>query len=223
MIKAIFFDAAGILYTRSGPTEDFALSMLQERGFSVEPSSDQMTHQAELRTRANQGNITHLDFWDYFLQIRGIQDSQQRSDFSSEIISFSNNIQPTPGARQTLAELKEKGFLLGIITDTMYPREWKMARLKNAGVDEFIDIVACSTELGVHKPDPAIYSYALKQAGLEKGESIFVGHLGIELDGAHTAGMITVAVYYDPDARADYYCQSITELLTLPILQKVTQ
>ncbi len=33
MIKAIFFDAAGILYTRAGHTEEFALNLLQDGGF----------------------------------------------------------------------------------------------------------------------------------------------------------------------------------------------
>ena len=31
MIKAIFFDAAGILYTRGGHTEEFALNLLKNK------------------------------------------------------------------------------------------------------------------------------------------------------------------------------------------------
>ena len=36
MIKAIFFDAAGILYSRGGHTEEFALTLLQDNGFATE-------------------------------------------------------------------------------------------------------------------------------------------------------------------------------------------
>lgn len=221
MIKAIFFDAAGILYTRSVPTEKFALDLLQKKGFPTEISPDQHFQLLTLKTQASRGLIDHKTYWDHFLIMRGVLDSQLRKDFSSAFINFSNEVQPIPGVRESLMGLKQKGFLLGIITDTMYPVEWKMRRLEKVGVSELIDIVACSTDLGAHKPDPAVYLYALKQANLHKNESAFVGHLSIELNGAQRAGMITIAINHDPEAIADYYCNSISDLLDLPILQRV--
>jgi len=220
MIKAIFFDAAGILYTRSVPTEKFALDLLQKKGFPTEISPVQYSQLLTLKTQASQGLIDHKTYWDHFLLMRGVFDSQLRKDFSSAFINFSNEVQPIPGVRESLMGLKQKGFLLGIITDTMYPVEWKMRRLEKVGVSELIDIVACSTDLGAHKPDPAVYLYALKQANLQKNESAFVGHLSIELNGAQGAGMITIAINHDPEAIADYYCNSILDLLDLPILQR---
>lgn len=218
MIKAIFFDAAGILYTRAGPTEKYALALLESHGFATELSRDQLDHQLALKSQANRSLINHEMYWDKFLQMRGVADLQQRKDLTEAIITYSNDVQPIPGGREALAGLKAHGFRLGIITDTMYPIEWKMRRLEKAGVAEYIDIVACSTDLGVHKPDPAIYSYALHQAQLKPGEAVFVGHLDTELLGAHQAGMITVAITPDPGAIADYYCDTLLDLLTLKIL-----
>lgn len=126
---------------------------------------------------------------------------------------------PTALALSELAVLRERGFNLGIITDTMYPLEWKMKRLKKAGVAEFINIIACSTELGAHKPDPLVYRYAVEQAKLTPADTAFVGHLGSELDGAHQAGMTTIAINYDPGTQADFLCQSIGLLPSLPIFQ----
>ena len=220
MIKAIFFDAAGILYTRSGPTEAYALQILKEEGFAAELTPDQLETQKALRSRANQGAVGHAEYWDAFLSMRGVLDPVQRKDLTDRILEYSNAVLPIPGGREALKGLKLRGFQLGIITDTMYPVEWKMRRLERAGVAEFIDIVACSTDLGVHKPDPAIYSYALQQARLEPDEAAFVGHLGVELQGARKAGMITIAIDQDRDATADYYCRSLADLLTLPILSR---
>ncbi len=218
MIKAIFFDAAGILYTRSGHTEQFALDLLEENGFQRDVSPDQLERQLALKSQANRGLIGHDAYWDAFLEMRGVHNPDQRTSFTKRIVDYSNDVLPVTGAAEALTALKARGLQLGIITDTMYPLEWKMRRLEKAGVAAFIDIVACSTELGVHKPDPAVYSYALRQANLNPGEAIFVGHLGIELDGAHKAGMVTAAIDNDPDANADFFCQSLLELPEIPIL-----
>lgn len=222
MIKAIFFDAAGILYTRSGHTEEFALNLLQKSGFPTEISSDKLEEQLALRSQANEGTVSHDIYWDKFLLLRNVIDNEQRVEFARQIINYSNDIQPVPGAREALSQLKELGLVLGIITDTMYPIEWKIRRLEKAGVAEFIEVVACSTDIGAHKPDPAVYSYAFKQAHLSPQETVFVGHLGIELLGAHCVGMVTVGIDHDEDAEADFYCNSLNELLTLPII-KATQ
>lgn len=218
-IKAIFFDAAGILYTRAGPTEEFAINLLQKTGFSTEIPADLLENQLTLRSRANEGSISHEVYWDKYLSMRNVTDADQRKDFKTQIINYSNDIQPMPGAREALTSLKRSGYLMGIITDTMYPVEWKMRRLEKAGVAEFIDIVSCSTSLGAHKPDPAVYRYAIEQARLTAADTVFVGHLGIELDGAKKAGMTTVAINYDPGTTADYYCQSILDLPNLSIFK----
>lgn len=219
MIKAIFFDAAGILYTRAGSTEAFALSLLNSKGFATDLSLEQSRSLLALRSKANEGTTSHDTYWDQFLLMRGVLDPRQRKDLTTEIIDYSNNVLPMPDGRKALAGLKQQGFLLGIITDTMYPVEWKMRRLEKAGVAEFIDIVACSTDLGAHKPDPAVYSYAIQQAKLTPADTAFVGHAGIELEGARQAGMTTIAINYDAEAKADCYCRSLIDLLTLPTLQ----
>jgi FMN phosphatase YigB (HAD superfamily) len=220
MIKGIFFDAAGILYTRAGPTQEFALNLLQESGFCCEISPEDLKKQIAFHSQASQGCISYETYWDQFLLMRGVFDPQQRKAFTTQFIDYSNDVHPTPGGARALAVLKQRGFLLGIITDTMYPIEWKIRRLEKAGVAEFIDVVTCSTTLGAHKPDPVVYENALMQAHLLPGESAFVGHLGIELHGAHQAGMLTIAINQDPEAKADYFCSSLIDLLTLPILER---
>jgi len=221
MIKGIFFDAAGVLYYRSKHTVDFALKLLQEMGYSQEVSSRDIESLEALRLQVNQGLASHDAYWDLFLSLRGVTDAPQRRQYIGRIVDFSNDVQPVPGVREALAELKSRGYALGVVTDTMYPLEWKKRRLEKVGVAEFIDVIACSTVLGVHKPDPAMYLNAIQQLHLSVPESAFVGHLAVELQGARLAGMATVAVNYDPDAQADYFCESLLDLLSLPIFQSV--
>lgn len=221
-IKGIFFDAAGVLYSRSGHTADFALNLLREEGYRVDIPDQSQSRLDTLRLQANQGLANYRTYWDQYLLLRGVEHPEDRQRMTDRIIDFSNAVQPVPDGPETLAELKKRGFVLGIVTDTMYPLEWKKRRLEKAGVADFIDIIACSTALGVHKPDPAIYQYAIQQLHLSPQETAFVGHLAVELDGARSAGMVTIAVNYDEEVKADFCCTSLAGMLTLPIFQGTT-
>jgi FMN phosphatase YigB (HAD superfamily) len=216
-IRGILFDAAGVFYRRPDSTGRYVASLLEKMGLPAELlAEDQPRHKA-LRSQANQGHLSPDKYWDQRLQMHGVAAAEVRSVLVGKINDYSDQVLPIPGGREALAGLKRRGFLLGIVTDTIYPVERKMRWLNHVGVAEFIDVVACSTVVGAHKPDPAIYLDALRQAQLAPGESAFVGHDTDELDGARRAGMATVAVSYGPGAKADYYVASLVDLLNVPI------
>ena len=219
-IKGIFFDAADVFYYRPVPTDDYALNLLKQGGYATELPAEDHVRQQALRSQANSGHLSPDKYWDQFLLMHGVAAPGQRKALAGQIIAYSNHVLAIPGGKEALAGLKQRGFVLGIVTDTIYPLAWKMRWLHQVGVAEFIDVVACSTVLGVHKPDPAIYLNALQQAHLTPGEAAFVGHDAGELAGAHRAGIATVAVNYDPGTQADYYAQSLVDLLNVPIFKK---
>lgn len=218
-IKGIFFDAADVLYRRPEPTNIYVSNLLKERGLSTELSPQDQGQRQSLRSQAKSGQLGPGEYWDQLLRMYGVADPAERQRLVSRIDDYSDNVLPMPGNREALAGLKERGFVLGIVTDTMHPLERKKRWLDAAGVTEFIDVLACSTVLGAHKPDPAIYMNALQQARLTPGQSAFVGHATSELEGARRAGLATVAVLYEPGARADYYAESLPDLLNVPIFQ----
>jgi epoxide hydrolase-like predicted phosphatase len=64
-----------------------------------------------------------------------------------------------------------------------YPREeW----------DEIFDAVVISGEVGMRKPEPAIYRYAADKLGVEPAECVFVDDLGTNIKGAVGVGMVGV-------------------------------
>ncbi|HEX4655383.1 MAG TPA: HAD family phosphatase [Mycobacteriales bacterium] len=64
-----------------------------------------------------------------------------------------------------------------------YPREeW----------DEIFDAVVISGEVGMRKPEPAIYRYAAEQLEVDPGECVFVDDLGSNVKGAVGVGMVGV-------------------------------
>jgi HAD superfamily hydrolase (TIGR01509 family) len=217
-IRGIFFDAAGVLYQRPESTSVFVSRLLDERGLSLKLSAQDQARQKAMRSAANKGQLSADRYWDQLLVMCGVADSRERQGLLARIDEYSDKILPLPGVREALAALKERGFTLGIVTDTIYPLERKMRWFDALGIAGLIDVISCSTVVGTYKPDPAIYLDALQQAQLTPAESVFVGHDADELDGAHKVGMATVAVYQEPDARADYYAQSLMDLLNVPVL-----
>jgi HAD superfamily hydrolase (TIGR01509 family)/HAD superfamily hydrolase (TIGR01549 family) len=222
VIKGIFFDAAGVFYRRPQPTESYMLSLLMERGFATELSAQDRTCQKALRSQADSGQLGADEYWDRVLELHGVDDSLERSSLLAKIYAHHDNVLAIPGGREAVAQLKRRGFLVGIITDTMHPIERKMQWVDKVGVAEFVDVVTCSTTLGTHKPAPLAYLDALQQAHLSPDEAAFVGHATDELEGAQQVGMTTVAVNYDPGTVADYYAESLLDLLNVPIFASST-
>jgi len=220
VIKGILFDAADVFYERFESTSAFATRLLEQLGFAARVSEQDLARQNELHLRATDGHLTHEAYWDEFLQMRGVTDPAQRKILSKRVAEQANNVIAIPGGRAAMSGLKQRGFVLGIVTDTIYPVEWKMNWLATVGVAEFIDLVSCSSVLGAHKPNPEIYLDALRQARLSPGEAAFVGHDAKELKGARRVGMKTVAVNHPADVQADYCARSLEDLLNVPIFKR---
>ncbi len=219
-IKGIFFDAADVFYARKESTAKYAVRLLHEHSYPTQMSGADAERRKVLVSQASGGHISAEFYWDAVLQMYGVTEAAERAALCEQIVAQADEVYGLPGAVKTAQALKERGFVLSIITDTIYPLARKMRWLEQIGVAEFVDHVACSTELGVHKPDPAIYLGAVRQAGLTVEESAFVGHATDELAGARRVGMKTVAVFYGADAEADYYAESLAGLLEVPIFER---
>jgi len=99
---------------------------------------------------------------------------------------------PVPGAAETIAELRERGFLIGLITvcSEDVPRLWEETAFHG-----LFDAEVFSATCGLRKPDPRIYRLALEQLGVEAEEAVFVGDgANDELGGAERVGMRAIGV-----------------------------
>jgi HAD superfamily hydrolase (TIGR01509 family) len=217
-IRAILFDAHGVLYDRSLSTDAFVAELLARHGYTVAIAAADGPRLKTMKADASCSRVGYEAYWDSFLLARGVRPADQ-APLREAILAQTHQVVPMPGAEQTSRALKQLGLRTGIVTDTMYPLDWKMIWLAQIGVAEYVDAVACSTAVGAHKPDPRIYQHALDRLDVQSGQAMFVGHATHELDGARRLGITTVAVNYDADARADHYLSELTEFLTLPTLR----
>lgn len=214
-VRAILFDAGDILYYR--PQRGRKLkAFLKELGINDKDSHSAEIH--EIMHQAYQGVIDQDQYREAILRIYGVIDSEQIECGKRILDEDDNHVQFFKGVHETLAALKAKGFLLGIVTDTANPVYVKLGWFEMGGIGHVWDSIISSKELGVRKPDPRIYQAALKQLGLSPFQAVFVGHKASELEGACALGMKTVAFNYDNNAKADFYIENFSDLLQVPVV-----
>lgn len=120
-----------------------------------------------------------------------------------------------PFARETLEYLKGK-YPLHLITNGF--KEAVAVKLKTSKLQPYFQSVVISEELGVNKPDPKIFQYALDCARAAKQESVMIGdNPDADIAGASSYGMDTV--YFNCKQSAP--CRSAT--LEISSLKELTQ
>ena len=101
-----------------------------------------------------------------------------------------------------LDSLRERGLKTGIVANA-WPESGRVLRrdAEELGVAERMDVMVFSTDVGVRKPDPAIFLYALEQLGVDPIDALFVGdRLDVDVEGAARVGMTTVqALWFNAD------------------------
>jgi putative hydrolase of the HAD superfamily len=219
-IRALLFDAGDILYHRprkGGKLKEYL------KGLALADENVPAGAKRALARQAFQGQISQDQYWEALLRLYGVT-QPERIDHGKRILEEEeNDIEFFPAVRETLDALKERGFLLGIVTDTANPVHVKLSWLARGGIGDVWDSIISSRELGVCKPDPRIFQAALRQLGLTSEQAAFVGHDASELEGAEALGMSTIAFNCAESARADFHIERFDDLLQVPIVARSNQ
>ncbi len=126
-----------------------------------------------------------------------------------------------PEAEEILQYLKNLGYKIGVIANQSLGTA---ERLEQWNLLQYIDVVAASAELGMAKPDSAIFYKAMELAGCTAEEAVMIGdRLDNDIVPAKKLGMRTVWVkqgfnaYQDtsliePECRPDATIENLVEL-----------
>jgi len=111
--------------------------------------------------------------------------------------------EPMPGAEDALRAVKARGLRSALVSmcapDT--PPRWRASPLAR-----WIDVEVFSCEVGLRKPDPAIYRLACERLGVPPPACLYVGDGSYgELSGARAVGMRVVRLRDPAEREGEFY------------------
>ncbi len=105
-------------------------------------------------------------------------------------------MQIAPKTIETLKRLKNRGYITGVISNTIYPAQLHEVDLCIFGLKPYLDFRIYSSEFGYRKPHPKIFAEGVRQTGLSPEEIVYIGDR-YEMDalGAQKCGLKAVIKY----------------------------
>jgi HAD superfamily hydrolase (TIGR01662 family) len=204
--KVIFFDLGETLVTQNIEDNMVTKNALREIG-PILPKRISAERFFELYREGYKINETirsrhHVEIpiqvWMRQLLERAIDDSPS-DGLVSEAIKITvkaraANAVAFDDAHSTLEHLSRRDVKLGIISNVS-SHEVAMGILDNVKLTQYFDEVVTSASVGIRKPDPGIFRYALMQFRVRPEQAVMVGDSEIhDIGGGYVAGLKTVLV-----------------------------
>jgi len=180
---AVLFDAGGVLLL---PSPELTGPVLAEFGGTSDPDVLVRAHFAGAHAMDRASTVAADADWSAYartyLAVGEVPESarQEGSVRFLEALEATWWRRPMPAAAQTLSALAGRGVPIGIVSNAAGQVEQDLAELGICGVDTpgaaRVSCVVDSSVVGVSKPDPAIFGFALAALGMPASARIaYVG------------------------------------------------
>jgi putative hydrolase of the HAD superfamily len=132
---------------------------------------------------------------------------------------------PREDVKETVIELHRRGYLLGIIANTITETEIP-DYLETDGLTGYFKTVVLSSKVGIRKPNPEIYWEAARRMGVEPKKCVYIGdNPSRDVEGTRAAGYGLFILFYEPatqakepptgDDKPDFTIQKMRDLLDI--------
>lgn len=127
------------------------------------------------------------------------------------------NAKPYRDTIPILNYLKDKGYLIGLVTDTDHYPRMKKYRIRKSGLEKYFDaIIIAGEDVPEIKPSPKPFEKILEILNVKRDDAIMVGDKPFtDIEGAKRAGLKTVLIVrkkWDYNIKPDYTIYRLMEL-----------
>jgi len=207
-LRAVIFDYGRVL---TGPPDPAAYAELMRiTGLSAD-RLDQFYWKD--RNAYDEGKLTGLEFWRQIVRDEGLKLAEPEiAELNLWDARMWTRGDPTIVAWQLA--IKERGLLTAIVSnmgDTVHEHMVRELRWLSR-----FDVLVWSYQLGIAKPDPAIYRYALEKLGTQPAETLFIDDKAENVDAAVALGMKGIVFSDVEKLRTDLVQSGMSRELPLP-------
>jgi HAD superfamily hydrolase (TIGR01509 family) len=197
--KHLALDAMGVIYAEADDGLNLLYPFIVNNG-----GCRDIPEVVRLYSAASLGKLSSAEFWELAGVDPALEDEyllQHR--LSDGLIEFLNSV-------------RARGMQLWCLSNDV--SEWSSKLRKRFGLDQFFQGFVISGNVGVHKPDPAIYQCLLDKAGIKSSEAVFVDDRLRNVRAADAMGISSILFKPAPqDAQGHEYriAADFAELLNL--------
>ncbi|MHA2281771.1 MAG: HAD family hydrolase [Promethearchaeota archaeon] len=204
MLKGVFFDLFGtlLIYTDMQKAWDMWLQALYENfkecGLNMAQKSFALKCDGFLAKNEPVINKNKLSVYEKRIYSLGLELNLQleiediRKMVNNTINAWQKYVPLDPDAIPVLKALK-KNKILALITNFDHP-PYVYSLLSDMKLTNFFDSIIISSEVGVKKPDPAIFSSVLKEINLKTTEICYVGDTREDMEAAFKANLYPIFI-----------------------------
>ena len=195
--RAILFDAAETLFTTKGSVGEIYGSIARQYGSNAPTDAIQAAFARQFRGAGPLTTQDQKQWWKdvvhrVFNEVGMVNNFDQFFDQVYDRFRDSGGWVLYPETTEVLAELKQRGLKLGVISN-FDDRAYSVMRSLN--ILQFFDSVTLSSETGYCKPDREIFDAAVRSLGVVAAETLLVGDsLHDDVEAAMRAGLSAVLI-----------------------------
>jgi len=195
--RAILFDAAETLFTTKGSVGEIYGSIARQYGSSAPTDAIQAAFARQFRGAGPLSTQDQKQWWKdvvyrVFSEVGMVNNFDQFFDQVYDRFRDSGGWVLYPETTEVLAELKERGFKLGVISN-FDDRAYSVMRSLN--ILQFFESVTLSSETGYCKPDREIFDAAVRALGVVAAKILRVGVILHDVvEAAMRAGLSAVLI-----------------------------
>lgn len=206
MIKAVLFDFDETLQDRTAAFEKYMDTFLSEFCPDID-MTEREKRKNDMRITGNGGYVNREEWYQGLIDMWRWENAPSKTVLANHYdTKFGDHNVIFPNSLPLLKELKARGYITGVITNG--PSILQNHKMDTSGLRPYCDIVVVSGDVGVHKPNPALFTYTADKLGLKTNECVYVGdHPVNDIQGALDSGMKAIRMnwgwFKDENLRPD--------------------
>ena len=199
-VQGIYFDLYGTLLVYGNMKNAWSdwlttfYHLVKKQGLNISEETFSKECDGFFSTTAPAGNPDHLTVLERRIQhlcqrLNHRLHQEELGHIADSIAeAWQRHISIDTEAMPVLTTLKKNKKMVGLVSNFDHPPLVRRI-LSHYGLESLFDTIIISSEVGVKKPDPAIFALALQHTGISAVDAVYVGDTETDVAGAIAAGI----------------------------------